>query len=355
MKKIIKIRIPNNSYDVIIEKNSIFNYILSEKRKNKKIFFIFDKNLNHLISKLSKIKNIHLIKVEGNEKIKSFKNYLKITLNLLKLKIDRSSCIIAIGGGTIGDLVGFISSTILRGVKLILIPTTLLSQVDSSIGGKNGINTLYGKNMVGTFFHPHKVIIDTSILRYLPKKQIISGYAEILKHSLIKKAEFYSWLIKNHKKVISLNNNFITKAIIESIKIKNYFIQKDEKENLLNNNSRAMLNFGHTFGHALEAMNNYKKNLSHGEAISIGMALAAKISLKKGNIKESDYNKLILHLKEVGLPHYDSRTNNNKIYKLIISDKKNINNKINLILLKKIGKAYFERGLKKEEIKKLLN
>tara|TARA_X000000368_G_scaffold377060_1_gene330472 strand:+ start:209 stop:1276 length:1068 start_codon:yes stop_codon:yes gene_type:complete len=355
MKKLIKIKTSNSSYNVIIEKKSIIKNILIAKKNHNKIFVIIDSKLNPLIKSVKNIKNIHIIKIKASEKIKSIDSYYKISLNLLKLQIDRSSCIIAIGGGTVGDLVGFISGTILRGVKFILIPTTLLSQVDSSLGGKNGINTSYGKNLIGTFFNPCKVIIDPFILKSLSKKQIKSGYAEILKHALIRKSYFYSWLKKNYQKVLSLEDQFISKAIMESIKIKAYFIQKDEKEALTNSNSRAMLNFGHTFGHALEAMNSYNNNLSHGEAISIGMSLASKISYKLNHLSKNEYDELILHLKKVKLPYYDERVKNNKIYNLMHSDKKNTNNKINLILLKRIGKAYFKRGLNKEAIKELLS
>ena len=161
-------------------------------------------------------------------------------------------------------------------------------------------------------------------------------------------------MLKNSDKVINLHKNYINHAIIESIKIKSFFVKKDEKENLINSNSRAMLNFGHTFGHALETMNDYKKFLNHGEAISIGMSLAAKISNKKKLLSNTEYNKLISHLKKIGLPYYDDKIKKDQLYNLMLSDKKNTNNKINLVLLKKIGEAYFERGLRKEDIKSIL-
>ena len=353
MKKIIKINTKSHNYKIIIEKNSILKEILKEEKKQKN-FIIVDKKLLSLISKLKKNKNFNLITMQGGEKIKSLKYFEDITNKLLKLKIDRESCIIAIGGGTIGDLSGFIASTVLRGVKFILVPTTLLSQVDSSIGGKNGVNTSCGKNLVGTFYQPNKVIIDHSILNFLPKKQIISGYAEILKHAMIKNKNFYFWLTKNFKKIIKLESRFISIAIIESIKIKAHFVKIDENEILINDNSRAMLNFGHTFGHALESMNNYKQNLSHGEAISIGMCLAMKISCKMNLISNNEYNDFILHLKDVGLPISDKRIEKNTIYNVMMSDKKNTENLINLILLKRIGKAFYKRGLTKEKIKSYL-
>ena len=355
MKKIIKIKSKNKNYAVIVEKNSALKFILNEVKINNKTILIIDSKLKKLYNKLRTKKNIHLIKIKGGEKIKSFENYTKISSYILKLKIDRSSTLIAVGGGTLGDLCGLIASTLLRGIKFILIPTTLLSQVDSSIGGKNGINTIYGKNLIGTFFQPDKVIIDTSFLISLSKRELKSGYAEILKHALIKNHNFFKWLDRNYINIITLQKNYISKAIIESIKIKAFFVQKDENEKLKDSNSRAMLNFGHTFGHALETMNSYSNSLTHGEAISIGMSLASKISNKIGSLSNEDYQNIILHLKKSNLPIYDKRIKNNKLYNLMLSDKKNTNNKINLILLKKIGQAYFNMGMDKEEIQKILN
>ena len=355
MKKIIKIRTTNKNYSVIVEKNSTIKHIINETKLVNKTVIIIDSKIFNLFKKLKSINNIHLIKISAGEKIKSLESYSKICSDVLKLKIDRSSLIIAIGGGTIGDLSGLVASTILRGVKFILIPTTLLSQVDSSVGGKNGINTIYGKNLIGTFYQPDKVIIDIAFLDTLPKRELRSGYAEVLKHALIKNTNFFKWLDKNLKNIMTLKKNYISRAIIESIKIKVYFVQKDEYEKLKNSNSRAMLNFGHTFGHALETMNNYSNNLTHGEAVAIGMSLASKISNKIGSLSKKDYESLILHFKKAKLPIYDKRIKNNKLYNLMLADKKNTNNHINLILLKKIGQAYFYRNMDKGKIKRILN
>jgi len=355
MKKIIKIKTQNKRYSIVVENNSILSFIKSQNNLNGKVFIIIDKKIKAILKDFTKNKNMTIIEIAGSEKIKSISEYWKIILVLLRNKIDRSSCLIAIGGGTIGDLSGFIASTILRGINFYLIPTTLLSQVDSSIGGKNGINTFYGKNLVGTFLQPEKVIIDPIVLKSLTRRELKSGYAEIVKHALINDLKFYNWLDKHYNKVLNLDAGFIEEAIIRSIKIKCNFVEKDEKENLKNSNSRAMLNFGHTFGHALEVMNQYNKKLTHGEAISIGMICASKISFKLGNITNKQYNQIINHFKRVGLPCFDKRIKSKKIFELIKSDKKNMQQKINLILLKKIGKAYFERGLEIKKIKDLLN
>lgn len=353
MKKTIKIISKHKNYSVIVENDNIIQNIINEIKLVNKTIIIIDAKLVVLIKELNSIKNIHLIKVSGGEKIKSLKSFSKICSDILKLKIDRSSLLIAVGGGTVGDLGGFVASTLLRGIKFILVPTTLLAQVDSSIGGKNGVNTNFGKNLIGTFYQPEKVFIDISFLSTLPERELRSGYAEILKHALIKDRKFFKWLDENYQKIKILKKSYISKAIIESIKIKAYFVQKDEYEKLKDSNSRAMLNYGHTFGHALETLNNYANDLNHGEAIAIGMALAAKISNKIGDLNDKDYKNIILHLKKANLPIYDKKINYSKFYNLMLNDKKNTNNKINLILLKKIGQAHFSRNMNKEDIKKI--
>ena len=356
MKKQILIKTKSKKYKIFIENGSINTYLKSELKTDSKKFIIVDSKLSKKINKIIKNKkNVFLITVKGSEKLKSINSYWKIISKLLQKKIDRSSTIISIGGGTVGDLCGFISNTILRGVKFSLIPTTLLSQVDSSIGGKNGINSKYGKNLIGTFYQPDIVIIDPTILRSLPLKQLRTGYAEIVKHALINDKNFYIWLKKNLKNILLLKKNPLCYAILKSIKIKEKYVTSDEKEKLVNSSSRAMLNFGHTFGHALESINKYRSNLTHGEAISIGMILAAKISYRMKNIRRSELDDIIYHFKQAGLPYSTKSMINNKLYKAITADKKNTNNKINLILLKKVGEAYYKRGLNITELKNLIN
>ena len=356
MKKQILIKTKSKKYKIFIENGSINTYLKSELRTDSKKFIIVDSKVSKKINKIIKNKkNVFLITVKGSEKLKSINSYWKIISKLLQKKIDRSSTIISIGGGTVGDLCGFISNTILRGVKFSLIPTTLLSQVDSSIGGKNGINSKYGKNLIGTFYQPDIVIIDPTILRSLPLKQLRSGYAEIVKHALINDKNFYIWLKKNLKNILLLKKNPLCYAILKSIKIKEKYVTSDEKEKLVNSSSRAMLNFGHTFGHALESINKYRSNLTHGEAISIGIILATKISYRMKNIRRSELDDIIYHFKQAGLPYSTKSMINNKLYKAITADKKNTNNKINLILLKKVGEAYYKRGLNITELKNLIN
>ena len=300
-----------------------------------------------------KQKNIKTISIQCGEKIKTFDGYRSLAEKLIKNNVNRRSVLIAIGGGTLGDLAGFVASTILRGLDFFLIPTTLLSQVDSSIGGKNGINTIFGKNLIGTFYQPKEVLIDISILNSLPKKEIRSGYAEIVKHALIKDYQFFCWLEKNANKLLNLNKSILEEAIYKSIIIKIFYVRKDEKEFLLNNNSRAILNFGHTIGHAIESHYNYKK-YNHGEAISIGMITEAKISNYLGMLSFNELERIITHFKKCRLKIYDDILKDKLLINKLINDKKNFLNNINFSLIDKIGSSIFYKKLDKKKVYKIL-
>ena len=328
----------------------------------KKICIISDNNLPKLLLKkltksLKKYK-LKVYKLSANEKTKSLKVANKIIEQLLKDNFNRSDCIIAFGGGVIGDLSAFISNLTKRGLKFINIPTTLLAQVDASIGGKTGINSNQGKNLIGTFYQPDFILSDVSVLKSLPKREIVSGYGEILKHSLILDKKFFLWLFKNGKKIINRKNNFILKkAIIKSCKIKCGVVNKDEKEK----NLRMILNFGHTFAHGFESAKNFTKKLKHGEAVLLGMMIASDLS---NNKKKLSFKELLLikkHYINLKLPMNINtifkKKEINKIIFFMKKDKKNIDEKINLILLEKIGKATKPKkiALHFREIKKFLN
>ena len=296
----------------------------------------------------------------ANEKNKNLKNINIILNKLFKYNFNRNDCIISIGGGITGDVSGFAASIFKRGLKFINIPTTLLSQVDSSIGGKTGVNNKYGKNLIGSFMQPDLVISDISILNSLPKREIICGYGEILKHSLIKKGNTFKYLNKNYSKIISLKSPFIEKAIAESCKIKRNIVELDEKEK----NLRKILNLGHTFAHAYEATLSYTNKLNHGEAVILGIISSAKFSFENNILKKKDYNKIINHINYLKFPsnlkYYFKQKHINKIIKYMKSDKKNNSSKINLILIKQIGKVilgstFNESIIKKFLVKELIN
>ncbi len=355
MKKIFKIKNKSNETTVIIKNNYIINYLKNLQKQDRKIYCVIDSNLKSKFLKFNNSKNLYMHFLNGGENKKSIENYYYICEKILSIGIDRSSILVAIGGGTIGDLCGYIASTLLRGLEFKLIPTTLLSQVDSSIGGKNGINSKFGKNLIGTFYDPSEVIIDTSVLKKLPMREIKSGYAEILKHSIIKSSNFFNWLDINYKKILELNSSILEEAIFKSIMIKLWYVKKDHKEILINKNSRAMLNFGHSIGHSLETFYQYKNKLNHGEAVSIGMIVEAKISNKLGYLSKLHLDKIINHFKKAKLKIDDNNIQNKKILKILMNDKKNQNNKINMIMLKKIGDPFFARNIDLIKIKKILN
>ena len=217
---------------------------------------------------------------------------------ILEKKIDRKTLLVCIGGGVIGDLVGLTASVLLRGIDFVQIPTTLLSQVDSSVGGKTAINSKFGKNLIGTFYQPKSVLISLNILKSLPYRQIICGYAEILKYSLIRDNNFFLWLKKNGHKIISLEKTSLIYAIKKAVRLNLKIVSKDEKETGI----REILNFGHTFGHAIESQTGFSKKILHGEAVFLGMFLAIKFSafLSFGNEKMiENYEN---HMKDLKIP-----------------------------------------------------
>ena len=337
---------------ILIKKNYISKFVNNIAKKNEKVFCVIDSKIDFNLSFINK-KNIKIISIKCGEKIKTINGYKDLSEKLIKNNINRRSVLVAIGGGTLGDLSGFIASTLLRGLDFYLIPTTLLSQVDSSIGGKNGINTIYGKNLIGTFYQPKEVLIDVSILNSLPKKEIKAGYAEIIKHALINDHSFFCWLEKNVNKLLNLDEFILEKSIYKSIMIKLFYVNKDEKETLLNNKSRAMLNFGHTIGHAIESHYGYKK-YNHGEAISIGMITEAKISNYLGLLKNNELERIVIHFKKSGLKTFDKILNKKIFVKKLDKDKKNFLNNINFSLVDKIGSSIFYKKLDKDKVYKIL-
>ena len=341
--KILKIKTKSKSYNIYIGHNIIANLkkIINKEQINfKKSLIIVDRKIPQIF--LKKIKsNLNcekkiIFKFNASEKNKNFDNLNSIIEILLINNFSRNDVVICLGGGIAGDVSGFAASIYKRGLKFINIPSTLLSQVDSSIGGKTGINNKFGKNLVGSFYQPDLVISDTKLLYSLPKREIVCGYAEIFKHSLIENKKFFLFLDRNLKNILKLKKNFIEKSIIESCKIKKRIVEKDEKEN----NLRKSLNLGHTFGHAYEAALNYSKNLNHGEAVLLGIMSAAKLSNILKKLKNNELNLILSHLSKLNfhsLYKYFKKKDLNRIIKFMITDKKNTSNKINLITLKKIG------------------
>jgi len=343
----IFIKTKSKTYPIYLG-NNILNktgILISKNLPNvKKISIVCDKNLpKKFLIKLSKsLKKYELkiYKLKSTEKIKSINVAYKLIENLLEDNLSRSDCVIAFGGGVLGDLTAFASNLTKRGVRFINIPTTLLAQVDASIGGKTAINSSKGKNLIGTFYQPEFILIDISILSSLPRREMVCGYGEILKHALILDKKFFLWLIKNAKNLINNKNNKLLKfAIMKSCKIKSSIVGKDEKEKGL----RKILNFGHTFAHGFEATKNFSRQINHGEAVLLGMMVACELSYKKKLLSIKDFNLIKNHYLNLKLPmkveKFFKKKEITKIISFMKKDKKNIDEKINLILLKKIGKT----------------
>jgi 3-dehydroquinate synthase len=316
-------------------KDNLINFnqclIIADKKVPKKLIF-------KTLKALSK-KKISIHYFNSSEKNKNQKSIDTILSILLKKNFNRNDCVISIGGGITGDIAGFAASIFKRGLKFINIPTTLLSQVDSSIGGKTGINSKYGKNLIGAFYQPSLVVSDTIFLKSLPKREVICGYGEILKHAIIADKKFFSFLNINGSQILKLKSPFIEKAIFKSCSIKKEIVETDEKEIGI----RKILNFGHTFAHAYEATLGYSKKLNHGEAVLLGIKTAAKFSLSNNILGIKEFNLIENHLNKLNLPKninkFFSKKDLNKILSFMKKDKKNNTQRINLILLKKIGYA----------------
>ena len=358
MKQIkLNVKTKTQKYPIIIGSNltsSIANILRRNSISFKKCLIIIDKNVpRKFISRIKKSlnkKKIFTYFFNSNEANKNINSVNKILEILLRENFSRDDCVISVGGGIVGDVSGFVASLFKRGLKFINLPTTLLSQVDSSVGGKTGVNSKYGKNLIGSFYQPNLVITDTEFLKSLPKREIICGYGEVLKHSLISDKKFFNYLDKNTKKVLDLKSPFIEKAIFQSCKIKKMVVEKDEKEK----NLRKILNFGHTFAHAYEASLGYSKRLNHGEAVILGIKTALNYSLRNSFLNKNEYELIINHINKAGLPSslkkFFGLKDLNKILSFMIKDKKNNSSKINLVLLKKIGLPMINREYSKKSI-----
>jgi len=301
-----KLLVKTNSkkYPIIIGKNLIKNtkHILNSCGiKFDKCLLVADKKIpkKNLLSLKNNIncKEIIIFLFNSSEKNKNQKSVNKIIEKLFKNNFKRNDIVISFGGGITGDVVGYGASIYKRGLKFINIPTTLLAQVDSSIGGKTGINNKYGKNLIGSFYQPDCVISDINLLKSLPKREIICGYGEILKHSIISSKNIFKYLDKYKSKILNLKSPYIEKAILDSCKIKKKIVQIDEKEK----NLRKVLNLGHTFAHAYEAAQSYSKKLNHGEAVILGIKTAAKFSLSEKILSKVNYDIINTHINSLNI------------------------------------------------------
>lgn len=362
--KTVSVDLPGREYDILIGPGLVTNAaqaILGRLGKVK-CGIVTDENVaQHYLAELEaslKAQGFHKgsVVIKPGEASKSFGVLGPVCEQLLEMQLERGDVVIALGGGVVGDLAGFAASILRRGVKLVQMPTSLLAQVDSSVGGKTGINTPQGKNLIGTFHQPSLVLADTGTLATLPDRELRAGYAEVAKYGLIKDAELFSWLNENASHIFELDETALIRAIEASVRSKAKVVLADEREGGV----RALLNLGHTFGHALEAHTGYSQRLLHGEGVSIGMAMAFRLSERLKLCPEGQASTVAAHLSSHGLPVRlsqipgDDHLEVDRFVTLMGQDKKVSGGKLTFILVRKIGDAFITRDVGDADLRAFL-
>ncbi len=339
----VKIDLPNNnSYDIFIEE-------LKDLYFDTKVVVVTNPtvagyHLDYLESKLD-AKEFSVVTIPDGEEYKNMQTIDMILDHCFEKRLDRKSLLVAFGGGVIGDMTGFAASIYQRGINFVQIPTTLLSQVDASVGGKTGINNKYGKNLIGAFHQPKAVHIDPSMLKTLPKREFGAGVAEIVKMAVTFNKDFFEWLEQND---LNVEEN-IQIAIAKSVETKAYVVSQDEKEHGI----RAALNYGHTFGHVVENETNYNTYL-HGEAVGIGMMMANKLAVKLGMMSEEQEKRVKLLLEKYDIPTSYKIKDVEDFYEHFFLDKKSLDNKIKFILPVGIGDCKITDEVSKNDVIEIL-
>lgn len=336
-------------YDIIIERDVLARTgaIVRERFGDRKLFVVRDARVDaHFAILSNSLKTagyaFESIVLPEGESAKSWECLQKTIGAMLEAKVDRNAMVLALGGGVVGDHAGFAAAMTLRGLDYIQIPTTLLAQVDSSVGGKTGINTAQGKNLIGAFHQPVLVLIDTATLSTLPDREMRAGYAEIVKYAFINDAEFFEWLEKNGRDVLIRIDGAVSHAVATSCSSKAAVVAADEREAGL----RALLNFGHTFGHALESACEYDRRLLHGEAVAVGMSLAFDVSARMGLCQDDEAARAIGHMIRMGLPTKIAdianfpRVSPDMLIEAMSHDKKATGGRLTFILTSGIGRAF---------------
>ena len=363
--EVIPVNLGDRSYEIFVGTKMLTDIgeTIQKKCGQRKILIVTDQDvasfwLNTVVDSLKRSRlDFEVACVPSGESSKSFYQLESLLDQFFKVQLARDGLILALGGGVVGDLAGFAAAIALRGIDFIQVPTTLLAQVDSSVGGKTGINTSRGKNLVGSFYQPKLVIIDTGVLDSLPKRQLLAGYAEIVKYGLIKNKPFFEWLEINGSKVLSGDSKARQIAIVESCKTKAMIVGQDEREA----GERALLNFGHTFGHAFEAEARYNGELLHGEAVALGIVAAMNLSKTMGFLNNQELDRVTRHFKTVGLPinlNFIDKFSDWNVDALIDHmrhDKKVLKGKMRFILLREIGNSFITSEIMPESVAQILS
>ncbi len=352
MKK-VKLNLGARSYTIEIRNgliDSVASFITKQNGFNRAVFVLTDSNVarfyaNRIAEFERKGASVYAIK--SGESSKSLTTINDIVGFMMRKRYDRESLLVAFGGGVVGDLGGFTASIFMRGIPFVQVPTTLLSQVDSSVGGKTGVNHPFGKNIIGTFYQPKAVFIDPSLLATLSDKEFINGYAEVVKHGAIHDAALFTFLVKNHDRIFSRDKKILESVVFRNCAIKAAVVEADEKESSL----RAILNFGHTFGHAIEALTGYTK-YSHGEAVMLGMYAALFTGEYLGVTQGKDADTIRCYIDRIGLPPKldATKVSVNKFYNAMFADKKVSGGKLSLVLIEQLGLAKVFKNPPKEAV-----
>ena len=342
MSEIIKVGLGARSYDIHVGRGLLVRAPeLLKPFARGPVPVVTDENVARLhLAALSGLDAKPIVLAPG-EGTKSFAGLEALSSALLRSGVDRGGLIVALGGGVIGDLTGFAAGILKRGVAFAQIPTTLLAQVDSSVGGKTAINTREGKNLVGLFHQPRIVIADIDVLATLPKRELLCGYAEVVKYGALGDRAFFEWLEANGAKALRGNGDAMVHAVAHSCRMKAAIVERDERET----GERALLNLGHTFGHALEAATGFSSRLLHGEGVAIGMALAFRLSVRLGLCPGQDADRFIRHLSAIGLPSSladipGARPGADELIAHMTHDKKAKDGRVRFILVRGIGEAF---------------
>ncbi|MEL0107031.1 MAG: 3-dehydroquinate synthase [Rhodospirillaceae bacterium] len=359
----VRVDLGERSYDILIGENLLDNAgaVITEILRQPRVIVITDSNvaslhLPALETSLSKAGiETHSIILPAGEQTKDFAHLAGLLDQCLDARIARDTTLIALGGGVIGDITGFAAAIALRGIDFIQIPTTLLAQVDSSVGGKTGINTKHGKNLVGAFHQPALVLADVATLDTLPEREIRAGYGEVVKYGLINDAPFFNWLEKNGPALCNGEHAARIQAVETCCRAKAAIVAADEHES----GQRALLNLGHTFGHAFEAESGYSDKLLHGEAVAIGMVMAFSLSGKLGLCNDEETARIAAHLKAVNLPASlsgiaEPSWTPARLLSHMSQDKKVLAGQLTFILARRIGEAFISRDVKPETVQSLL-
>jgi len=353
----MKISLGEQSYYIYLGSNILANLgeTLASYPVNKQILLITNALVNNLYGSVVKKSleeagfQVRVSEVPDGEEFKSLKSAEKLYQDALQQNLNRKSTIVALGGGVIGDLAGFVAATYMRGVNFVQVPTTLLAQVDSSVGGKVAVNLPQGKNLVGAFYQPKLVFTDINTLNTLPERELKAGLAEVIKYGVIWDQEFFNYLEENQHYIKSLQPEIIKYIVHKSCLIKGQVVEKDEKEESL----RAILNFGHTVGHAVESLTNYTA-YKHGEGVALGMIAAANLSQAMGLVKEKDAKRIESLLAAVGLPTLLPSLDLEEVIASLFHDKKVISDKVRFVLPTEIGRVVISEEIDLALLKKVL-